>query len=354
MNSHAPKTHDRVNYIDYAKALGMLTVMWGHIALGVSATFVYTFHMPLFFFLSGMVFEKEKYPEFKVFVKRRVQTLLIPYVIYSFVTWIVWASYSYILHQSVESYWMPLLQTFIAQGSGGFLVHNVPLWFVTCLFVIEMVYYFLARCKDVVNVIICVVLAALGYNLINKVSFFDFTLLPWSLEVVMLALIFYSLGNLFVKHIGNEKFKNIILKYRLISWIVVIVLFVIVYKIGVKNGRLSMGHSNIGNPWIFYPIAIVGTMAMLIISMLLSDLFKNLKVNNAITWFGRNSFIAMAIHNPIKGFVVVAYALICGVSVYTIGANIVFVFMSWLITLFITIVLMLLIVRLKRQIKIRI
>lgn len=351
MNEKSINTLNRVNYIDYAKALGMLTVMWGHIALGVSATFVYTFHMPLFFFLSGMVYQKEKYPQFRIFVKRRIETLLIPYVIYSFATWIVWASYSFLLHQPVDSYWMPLVQTFIAQGSGGFLVHNVPLWFVTCLFVIEMVYFFLSRRKDSVNVIICVLLAALGWFLINKVSFFDFTLLPWSLEVVMLALIFYSLGNLFVKHIGNETFKNVVLKNRFVSWLVVIILFVIVYKIGVKNGRLSMGHSNIGNPIIFYPIALVGTMAMLITSMLLSDLLKNFKVNNAITWFGRNSFVAMAIHNPIKGFVVVAVAYLTGLTVFDIGVKTYSVFICWLITLIITVALMLIIVGIKQRLK---
>ena len=41
----------RLDYIDIAKALGMLTIMWGHIAAGKSVTFVYSFHIPLFFFL---------------------------------------------------------------------------------------------------------------------------------------------------------------------------------------------------------------------------------------------------------------------------------------------------------------
>ena len=327
--------------------------MWGHIALGFSATFVYTFHMPLFFFLSGMVFEKEKYPQFKLFVKRRVQTLLIPYVIYSFATWIIWAAYSYVLHVPVESYWMPLLQTFIAQGSGGFLVHNVPLWFVTCLFVIEMVYYFLSRCKDAVNVTVSVLLAALGYLLISNVVFFDFTLLPWGIEVAMLAMLFYSLGNLFVKYIGHEKFKNVVLKNNVISVVVIIALFAICYLGAGENGRLSMGHSNIGNPVIFYPVAIAGTIAMLIISMLLSEWLKGVKFNTAITWFGQNSFIAMAIHNPIKGFVVVADAYLLGISVAEAGSSDLMVFLCWLMTLIITIVLMLLIVGIKRKIKAR-
>ncbi len=131
----------RLDYIDIAKALGMLTIMWGHIAANKSVTFVYAFHIPLFFFLSGMVFVQYKYPDFKSFVKRRIQTLIVPYIIYSFITWTIWALFSYATHARADSYWMPLMQTFIAQGSEGYLVHNVPLWFVSCLFVVELAYY---------------------------------------------------------------------------------------------------------------------------------------------------------------------------------------------------------------------
>lgn len=223
---------DRFDYIDIAKAVGMLTIMWGHIAIGKSVTFVYAFHIPLFFFLSGMVFVKDKYREFGSFVKRRVQTLIIPYIIYSFITWAVWAAFSYATHARVESYWMPLLQTFIAQGSEGYLVYNVPLWFVTCLFVIELAYYWIAKLPDVWNVMVCLVLAAIGYVLVNYCTFFDFTTLPWSIEVAMMALIFYSTGNLFVKLIGHEKFKGFVLKRQLISIVCVIALLPIVYRGG--------------------------------------------------------------------------------------------------------------------------
>ena len=52
----------RLDYNDLAKSLGMLTILWGHIRLtGWSNEFVYAWHIPLFFFLSGMVFNKNKY-----------------------------------------------------------------------------------------------------------------------------------------------------------------------------------------------------------------------------------------------------------------------------------------------------
>ena len=65
---------ERNVWVDYAKAIGIILVVYGHVARGVfnaglpmdEARFVlvdsiiYSFHMPLFFFLSGLFFFDEK------------------------------------------------------------------------------------------------------------------------------------------------------------------------------------------------------------------------------------------------------------------------------------------------------
>ena len=66
--NHA-KTGQRWDYNDLAKSLGMLAILWGHIRLtGWSNAFVYAWHIPLFFFLSGMVFDKSRYANFRTFI----------------------------------------------------------------------------------------------------------------------------------------------------------------------------------------------------------------------------------------------------------------------------------------------
>lgn len=61
----------------------MLAIIWGHIRLtGWSNAFVYAWHIPLFFFLSGMVFNKCKYADFRTFFMKKVKSLLVPYVIF--------------------------------------------------------------------------------------------------------------------------------------------------------------------------------------------------------------------------------------------------------------------------------
>ena len=77
------KTKERIDWIDYAKALGVFLVIMGHTYKGYSFIgWIYSFHMPLFFFLSGTTLKIEQI-SCKEFFKKRVKALLIPYILYS-------------------------------------------------------------------------------------------------------------------------------------------------------------------------------------------------------------------------------------------------------------------------------
>lgn len=332
----------RLDYNDLAKALGMLTIMWGHIRLGDwSNSFVYAWHIPLFFFLSGMVFKKEKYADLKTFISKKAKSLLIPYVIFSLLTWIVWAAFAYVTHASVESYWMPLAETVIAQGSGGFLVHNVPLWFVTCLFVMEVMCYFIASLRKVGIVIVTIGLAVISYCMITYFGGWDVTLLPWNIEVACLGLPIYAAGHLTVQKWGHQQMQDWVSGHRGMSLLLTIVFAAIVVVGSHFNGSISFGHAELHNPLITYPCAFMGVAMMLLICMLLASTkacTENVKWMQWLKWFGRNSFTAMAIHNPIKGFacVIVGVLMHCGSG--AVSKNSLYSFVAFIITLIATIV----------------
>ena len=43
----------RIGWVDTAKGIGLLLVIIGHLPIPLVPVWIYTFHMPLFFFLSG-------------------------------------------------------------------------------------------------------------------------------------------------------------------------------------------------------------------------------------------------------------------------------------------------------------
>lgn len=50
-------TDDRLSYLDIAKGLGMFFIVFGHVMKsGMIRQVVFSFHVPLFFILSGLTF----------------------------------------------------------------------------------------------------------------------------------------------------------------------------------------------------------------------------------------------------------------------------------------------------------
>ncbi len=332
----------RIDYVDIAKGIGMLLVMWAHILVeGPINWFIYIFHMPLFFFISGLLYVPSKYPTCLSLIKKRYHTLIVPYVCYSVLTWLVWVAYSFISKSNVDSYWMPLAQTVIAQGSGGFLVHNVPLWFVTCLFVVEVTYFYINKIDKVsLKIGLCLLLTALGYCMIEVFAFFPFTLLPWSIEVALASMVFYSVGNTYGDNLTD--FLAIIHQKKIFFRLLLLfALLTVTVLCSLVTRHISFGSDRLGDrPIPLYFGAFAGIAMILLISSEISLLNITssivVKFVDYIKWIGKNSFRFMAVHVPIKGFLSVVVAKFFHTTTSVVGGNVFFSGVVFIITLFLT------------------
>ena len=91
----------RIEWIDSARGIAILLVVIGHVLGGYTGNYglpqyqriinllvdiIYSFHMPLFFMISGYVFGLKKYnwskSNYVVFVKYKAKTLLVPYFLF--------------------------------------------------------------------------------------------------------------------------------------------------------------------------------------------------------------------------------------------------------------------------------
>ena len=73
----------RIDFIDTAKGIGILLVILGHIVslYSVIDLAIYSFHMLMFFIFSGLFANVDKY-DFKPYVIRETQQLLLPYILF--------------------------------------------------------------------------------------------------------------------------------------------------------------------------------------------------------------------------------------------------------------------------------
>ncbi|NES80202.1 MAG: acyltransferase [Moorea sp. SIO2B7] len=88
---------ERLRWVDYAKGIGIFLVVFGHTIRSLvnssilqqskvvlfSDQWIYGFHMPLFFFLSGLFLERAASKPLKDFLINRLKIIVYPYVVWS-------------------------------------------------------------------------------------------------------------------------------------------------------------------------------------------------------------------------------------------------------------------------------
>ena len=67
----------RIEWLDIAKGIGIFLVVYAH-ARAPYNSYIYNFHMPLFFLISGILYKSGR--DLKSYIFRKIQTLYIPFV----------------------------------------------------------------------------------------------------------------------------------------------------------------------------------------------------------------------------------------------------------------------------------
>ena len=73
----------RINWVDALKGFGIILVVIGHAGCpNWLVRWIYIFHMPLFFLLSGLMAKESEYLRGGQWIKRKTRSLLWPYLIF--------------------------------------------------------------------------------------------------------------------------------------------------------------------------------------------------------------------------------------------------------------------------------
>lgn len=125
----AKKKKARIELIDIAKAITIILVILGHTTGNLETPMyrrlIYSFHMPLFFFLAGMSIKPKalkSFGEWKGFIWKNLRALVVPYLIFAF----IYAPFSF---DNVPKF---LYGSWQALGKAGTLT---SLWYLTCFFI---------------------------------------------------------------------------------------------------------------------------------------------------------------------------------------------------------------------------
>lgn len=278
---------NRINWVDQAKGIGILLVVIGHMTIPLKLSIlIFSFHMPLFFFISGYLFNEKKYAsDFKTIVISKFSTLVWPFVTFTFLALFLRSMYDY--KNTVETF-----------DYVGFLIGmdsiNVPLWFLTALFSTEIIFSQIIRfSKHRLAVIVGTILVLMMAGFLN--AYFWHVEIFYNLHIALIALSFFLGGWLFKRY---GLFETIVNTKTLIIYL--FVSSVVLFYFSLNNSKLDMLESNYGN--IIY--VLIAAFAGIVSSVLLAKLFQQIKyVRSFFSYLGKNSLIILATHTIYAPFI---------------------------------------------------
>ncbi len=222
----------RLEYVDQIRGLAILLVVIGHLiqtndslyARNPLLNFIYSFHMPLFFAISGYITAKtsciSKLKEYLFFVKKKFYALCIPLLFWTLI---------------VNKFFLQILWLKISLNDLNNVIFHPGLWFLKTLFIILIIYgiydwssNIINFKKDILNIfkdIILFVIVTLLYGLMAYLKIEN-------INSVMYAGIFY-LGVFISKY---EIIKTIILSDKVFSIFFITFLVLVTHWKFINNG----------------------------------------------------------------------------------------------------------------------
>jgi acyltransferase len=359
------KATGRIDYIDTARCLGIFLVYHGHVVermmyLGnLAAThqykFIYSFHMPLFFVLSGFI-AKDWAREESVgrFIRSRFTSRIIPLLVFNLLLALI-----SLVHrpdfppfplETATDYWNATVMTLTQ-----LTIFNVPTWFLMCLVSVEVIHFIVFRfLRDSTPRILIAILVfyAVGYTINSRFDLFapgDLGKPNWWLiyeAIPMYA--FYLVGVLLRRH--RFLASAVHPAWLVLTALVAIALVYETYDLNHGPFRLQMdavvilaaahGH------WLWFPLtALIGSVGILLLAKLAEPVaWMRYLGRNALILMGLNGVVYHHINGPFAAWLVdampagawsvtLAAALLSAISI-ALATPLVLLFNQWVPQLF--------------------
>lgn len=252
-------TQKRINWIDWSKSLCMFLVVLGHCHIQESQQVVtqviYSFHIPLFFFLSGLLCPKSMSLSS---LKKDLRFLILPYFIYGILTILVHSCIS----RNFTFYWY--LQEF-QRLCLGYSASVGAIWFLPALFICKQLFFFCKWMMSKSKFLGCILAFStpfpayfITHNGLN---------LPLFADSSLFGLTFLLLGSFSLPLI--ERLKSIGSIYLSL---LTLTMFAITLSLTINNGFVTLATCEYGNSFlVYYLCAITGIIGIIGVSLLLNE-----------------------------------------------------------------------------------
>lgn len=265
-----PRT--RQIYLDIAKGIGIILVVWAH-AEGPFSHYINGFHMPFFFFISGILY-KSGDRSIKSYAIHKCKTLLVPFWWWNLIFYPMFFVLFYWKN------WDPLIAV-IDVGEIVLTLNKVPFlgatWFLPALFWVSVVVHIILtlsgkkKTSDIILLIIGIAVSILGF----QITF------PYKISRVLICALFYVAGYLYQKYVRGH------IAYAVST--VIAAVSIVAYIFCAKNNNFSMGDNTYEHKVLFVLGAFLAIYFTLWLSESLDKIGENHIIIEHIIYLGENS-----------------------------------------------------------------
>jgi len=263
--------------LDVAKGIGIIMVVWGH-TNGPGSDLINQFHMPFFFFISGMLMNIKKELPFGKFVRRKISSLLYPFWFWNLLLYPIFFVLYYWGNFNITTGLAEISRIVLTIDKVPFLG---PTWFLSSLFWINVVTKGILSIhindfkRDIIYGFLSIAVCIIGFN-------YD---LPYHWSRTLVCFIFFAFGYLYKKYIYTripDKIK------RFVIW----VLFLI-FLLESRSNYVNMSKNRYSNRLLF----IVGAFCMILFLLGISKFYlRDILLGKHFAWLGRNSIYILIWH----------------------------------------------------------
>ena len=209
-NSDVGNLSPRHDFIDAARLIGIFLVYYGHVVerfmqlgnvdAGLQYKFIYSFHMPFFFLIAGMVAKDWSGAKPGAFLWSRVTSRIVPFIFFNLLLALVsllhtpdfppfpLATAADYLDAAIATFtWLPFF--------------NVPTWFLMALVTVEIIHYLVFRflhASTIRMTVAALIFYSVGYVLNDAYAFFPtWNIWLWNEAITMYA--FYLAGIILIR-----------------------------------------------------------------------------------------------------------------------------------------------------------
>ena len=269
----------KINYIDYSKGIAILFVIFGHVYSGnnIATTWIYSFHMPLFFIISGFLLKLNKNKDTKSMILKKFKSLMVPYILFSIISILGYYLINDLSHMVLKKSIFNTITLFGVEA----------LWFLPTLFISESIFLYeknnIDKNKYKILFYINIFLIIYIFMLIDKKNY-NSVIENFTIVLVrsIVALFFINIGYYLYKVISKINLKI----YQIFILAIISVVF------SKLNGSVNLYSVQFDNLFLYVLNSIIGSLLIIAIA-------KKINGSKVLEFLGQNTLIIMATHQLI-------------------------------------------------------